>query len=280
VRRSFSRPPAPRTPLRYLAAALAVEAAFVVALLLFRTDYDGRAAERSYAYLLDIPPAPRSESAEPAGGGRNREPPRLVVPRSVSPAIAPPAVASGRDPNELRPFGADSLPLGGGGRPGRRSLATLGPRFGDGRLWVRPDLSYEFLEGSRRLNLDSVVRLRLLAMADSIERHPTPDPNRPTRWIFERNGRTYGMDENGNIHLGGITIPGALLALIPMPQGNIDQARANQRLAAMRADIMRAAARAQAEDDFRRAVQQIRERTQRERRERQRERQPDERPIP
>ena len=280
MRRSFTLPRAPRTPLRHLAAALVIETAFVVALALFRTDYDGQAPPTSYAYLLDIPPAPRSEAAEPAGGAQNREPPRLVVPRSVAPAIAPPAVASGRDPDALRPFGTDSLRLGGGGLPGRRSLATLGPQFGDGRLWVRPDLAYEFTDGSRQLNLDSVVRLRLLAMADSIERHPTPDANRPTRWIFERNGRTYGMDENGNIHLGGITIPGALLALIPMPQGNIDQARANQRLAAMRADIMRAAARAQAEDDFRRAVQQIRERTQRERRERQRERLPDERPIP
>lgn len=279
MRRTFTLPPAPRTPLRYLAAALAVEAACVALLVLFRIDYGPAAPGRTFAYLLDVPPAPRSEAAEHAGGAR-REQPRIVMPRSLATTIAPPAVSSGADPDALRPFGPDTLARGEGGRFGRRSLATLGPAYGDGRLWVPPTLAYEWSPDNRALNLDSVVRIRLLAMADSVERNPTADPNRPTRWIFERNGRQYGMDENGNIHLGGITIPGALLALIPLPQGNIDQARANQRLAAMRADIMRAAARAQAEDDFRRAVQQIRERAQRERRERQRERLPDERPIP
>jgi hypothetical protein len=103
-------------------------------------------------------------------------------------------------------------------------------------------------------------------MADSIERNPTSDPLRLPSWTFQRDGRTYGLDSAG-LHLGPITIPAMLLALVPMPQGNIDQARANARLAAMRADIMRAAARAQAEDDFRRAVKAIRERNDRERRE-------------
>jgi hypothetical protein len=55
---------------------------------------------------------------------------------------------------------------------------------------------------------------------------------------------------------------------------------------AMRADILRAAARSEAEDDFRRAVAEIRERKdkermeQRRRQDQQRRDQPDDRPIP
>ena len=56
-----------------------------------------------------------------------------------------------------------------------------------------------------------------------------------------------------------------MLAFLSFPQGNIDQARANAALMAMRADIMRAAARAQAEADFRQAVREIRARKQKER---------------
>jgi hypothetical protein len=104
-------------------------------------------------------------------------------------------------------------------------------------------------------------------MADSIEQHPLADPNadpyvsRP--WTFKVGGKTYGLDSRG-LHLGDFTIPTALLAFLAMPQGNIDQARANAALMEMRADILRAAARSQAEDDFRQAVRDIRTRKQKE----------------
>jgi hypothetical protein len=119
--------------------------------------------------------------------------------------------------------------------------------------------------------MDSVVAVRMLALADSIERYPPADPNanpyvsRP--WTFRRNGKTYGLDAAG-LHLGDFTIPMPALMLLAaqvMPQGNVDQQRANSTLMAMRADILRAAARAQAEDDFRQAVRDIRARKQKER---------------
>ncbi len=155
---------------------------------------------------------------------------------------------------------------GGSGVPGRRTLADLVPSYGTGELWVPP--MYLPPGGGRPIRMDSVVAARMLALADSIDRHPSADPNAnpyvSRGWTFKRNGKTYGWDAAG-LHLGDFTIPNILLAFLSMPQGNIDQARANAALMAMRADIMRAAARAQAESDFRQAVREIRARKQKER---------------
>lgn len=157
----------------------------------------------------------------------------------------------------------------GGGVPGGtgwRTLADLGPAYGNGELWVPP--LYLAPDGGRPIRMDSVVATRMLALADSIEQHPSADPNAnpyvSRGWTFRRNGKTYGWDAGG-LHLGDFTIPNVVLAFLSFPQGNIDQARANNALMAMRADILRAAARAQAESDFRAAVREIRARKQKER---------------
>jgi hypothetical protein len=173
---------------------------------------------------------------------------------------------------------AAGLPSGAGGRDsaggrgrgsrGTRTLASAVPEYGDGRLWVPP--LYLLPGGGRPIRMDSVVAARMLALADSVERNPMGDPranpyvSRP--WTFRRNGKTYGWDAAG-LHLGDFTIPSAVLAFLSLPQGNIDLARANTALLEMRADIMRAAARAEAEDDFKQAVRDIRARRDRERRE-------------
>jgi hypothetical protein len=194
--------------------------------------------------------------------------------------VVPSSAVALRDSTPPTPLGdRDGAP---GGVPGGRGRAggvmAMTPTTGDPRLWVRPLYIPE--GGGRPISLDSAVRQRLMALADSLERNPEYDPMRPPSWTFERNGRTYGIDAQG-IHLGTFTIPTAVLAFLPLPQGNIDQARANRQLMEMRSDILRAAARAQAEDDFRRAVREIRERKDRERREqREREQRERDRPIP
>jgi len=97
-----------------------------------------------------------------------------------------------------------------------------------------------------KIRIDSVVAIRMRQMADSIEKNPLPDVNADPYvskpWTFRVGGKTYGIDSKG-IHLGDITIPTAVLAFLSTPQGNIDQARANQAYMAMRADMLRAAAR-------------------------------------
>jgi hypothetical protein len=166
--------------------------------------------------------------------------------------------------------GAGTGAAAGAGVPGgtgRRPLADLVPAYGTGELWVLP--MYLPPGGGRPIRMDSVVASRMLALADSVERNPSShDPNAnpyvSRGWTFKRNGKTYGWDAAG-LHLGDFTIPNIVLAFLSMPQGNIDQARANTALMAMRADILRAAARAQAESDFRQAVREIRARKQKER---------------
>ena len=203
-------------------------------------------------------PAPPVYYAATAGG---RTAP-LVIGRGVAPvtdtAMGLPSGAGGRD----------SVSGPGRGTRGARTLASLVPEYGDGRLWVPP--MYLPSGGGRPIRMDSVVAARMLALADSVERNPLADPRAnpyvSRGWTFRRNGKTYGWDARG-LHLGDFTIPNVVLAFLSLPQGNIDLARANTALLEMRADIMRAAARAEAEDDFKQAVRDIRARKDRERRE-------------
>jgi hypothetical protein len=231
--------------------------------------------------ILDVPAQERLPERLPAL--RRRAPP----PPAPAPSYRPPAVARGAaapiDSVPLPPAGGprrDAAAVGaaagvpgagaGPGVPGgtgRRTLADLRPEYGSGELWIPP--MYLPPGGGRPIRMDSVVAARMLALADSVERNPSSnDPNAnpyvSRGWTFKRNGKTWGWDAAG-LHLGDFTIPNLVLAFLSFPQGNIDQARANAALMAMRADIMRAAARAQAEADFRQAVREIRARKQKER---------------
>ncbi len=242
-----------------------------------------RQPERSLSYLLDIPaiearPLPPLTEVLPPPPGRPQAP--FAVP--AAPELPPPAAALTPAPE---PDSVIGVP-GGRGRRGVRGALALTPRYGDGRLWA-PRPMYIPEGGSRPIAMDTVVRNRLLAMADMLDSlaawdslSPNADRRRNPSWVIERGGRKYGIDERG-IHFGTFSLPTMLLAFLPIPQGNVDQSRANQRLMEMRAEILRAAARAEAEDDFTEAVRGVRERWNREREERrERERRERERPQP
>jgi len=251
---------------RWIAASIVVH---VVVLALWVTSKPAPTGEFSGSrpiLLMDIP----ARASEPARARPIPAAPRGPVP--LRQLVMGPGIVPSELPLPLPPpgGGADSLGGRGHGLRGHLTLATAVPQYGDGRLWVRP--MWLGPEGSgRAIRMDSVIAVRMLALADSVERYPSADPNanpyvaRP--WTFRRNGKTYGLDAAG-LHLGDFTIPMPALMLLAaqvMPQGNVDQQRANAALMGMRADILRAAARAQAEDDFRQAVRDIRARNQRER---------------
>ncbi len=63
-------------------------------------------------------------------------------------------------------------------------------------------------------------------------------------------------------------MPSAILALLPLPQGNYDRAKEEAQLMRIREDIIRAARQAETNADFRRYVKEIRERKDAERAER------------
>lgn len=250
---------------RWLVASVLAHALFLVLFVRYNGPWHPRLPQRSLAYLLDL----RGLPAQPAASQLTFDP--RPAQRGTALALSRRGVPS-RDTTLGRPQGlatGDTAATSPVGRRSGRGVAAFTPQYADSRLWVRPLLIPE--DGGRPLSLDSVTREWFQSMADSMERHPEMSPNynpyasRP--WTFERNGRTYGIDESG-LHLGSFTIPTAALAFLAFPQGNIDQARASAALMSMRAEMLRAAARAQTEEDFRRAVREIRERSDRERRER------------
>jgi hypothetical protein len=71
--------------------------------------------------------------------------------------------------------------------------------------------------------------------------------------------------DSKNIYIAGLKIPAAVLALLPIPAGNIDQNRAYNHFMDLRADLMYAAQRAQTLEEFKEVIREIRLRKERER---------------
>jgi hypothetical protein len=88
---------------------------------------------------------------------------------------------------------------------------------------------------------------------------------KPGDWTFEKNGKKYGVDEK-YIRLGKISIPTAILALLPInTTGNPTMNDRNKLQNQLHADIFWNAQRGMNEADFKKAVRSIRERKERER---------------
>jgi len=148
------------------------------------------------------------------------------------------------------------------------------PRVGDGRLWVspRPPLPAavaEALYGDTTARRTVAIE-RLRAMVDSLNQVLDViqrEKQRPS-WTVGGEGGTpkFGIDSQ-YIHIAGIKIPTMALALLGnlLPQGNFDESMRARQLNDMRADLLRAADRAQSFQDFRRYVRELRERKQAER---------------
>ncbi len=207
---------------------------------------------------VDLPPVQADPGVEPAdsapGGGTTVVYAPRVVPIGIPPAI--------KTLDEYDPV------IGAAPR--------IGVARGSGKLWVRP------LEGrigvigpspdiaTHVARVDSAVRAKIMAFIDTMPIDSFATPPMVTPWVTEsEDGKTWGVDPAW-IYLGDFKIPSALLALIPMPQGNIDLARQEAELMRIREEIMFAAQQAQNNEDFRRYVKAIRERKDKEREDRKR----------
>jgi hypothetical protein len=88
---------------------------------------------------------------------------------------------------------------------------------------------------------------------------------KPGDWTFEKGGRKYGIDPQF-IRLGKVSIPTAVLALLPInQQANPTTSDRNRLQNQLHADIFWNAQRGMNEADFKKAVKSIRERKERER---------------
>ena len=202
------------------------------------------------------PETPRIEEPAETGVSRGRAP--VPTPRQAEEPFTPIAPRLARPPIDSGP----AAPRG-------RRFARVAPDYGNGVLWVRPvPISPEVL--ARRLeaehfeHVDSAVTAIMQAFLDSLAAEPGQGQVRMPEWTTNVAGSKFGLDSK-YIYIAGLKIPAAVLALLPLPQGNIDQARAYNHLMDLRADIERAARRADNMDEFKRVIAEIRERKQRER---------------
>lgn len=156
-------------------------------------------------------------------------------------------------------------PLRGGSGPTR----GIKPNYDDTRVWGgKPEFVYAPKTDKERL--DSALYTTLARHLDSLAANAY-SPNKFERgdWTFGREGSKWGIDQQ-YIRLGRFQIPTALLALLPMNrmQANPIAMERDRNAAYMRADIMYHAQAAMNEEQFRKAVRDIRNRKERERRNR------------
>jgi len=146
---------------------------------------------------------------------------------------------------------------------GRRTVPRLRPSYGEGVLWVRPlplppgELAQRLTRSHYEL-VDSAVSEIVQAYIDSIIRAPVPYDNRPPSWTTTIGGKTFGIDSR-NIYLGGLKIPSAILALLPIPSTSNLDLRYAQRMRDIQEDLQYAAQKAQTMEDFKVAIRQLRE---------------------
>jgi hypothetical protein len=208
------------------------------------------------------------EAAAPRPGRKLADNRRGTPGRATRPALPPPAEAVTVLP-ERRP---ERLTIDTGTTPTvqpRTQLGRIGPGLAQGRLWVRPlplpaqELAQR-LSRSRAQLVDSAVTAIVQAYLDSIANDPATKDQRLPSWTTEIAGKKYGLDSK-NIYIAGLKIPAAVLALLPIPGGNIDQNRAYNQFMDLRADLMYAAQRAQTLEEFKQVIREIRARKERER---------------
>jgi signal-transduction protein with cAMP-binding, CBS, and nucleotidyltransferase domain len=120
------------------------------------------------------------------------------------------------------------------------------------------------LSQTRAQLLDSAVSQIVQAYLDSIANDPASRNVGLPSWTTEVAGRKFGIDSK-NIYIAGLKIPAAVLALLPIGGGNIDQNRAYNRLMDLRQDLLYAARRAETLEEFKQVIREIRLRKERER---------------
>lgn len=276
---------------RALLAAVAVNVAAALILLsaasldprfreLFTFD-DGDVVEERLTFVETPSERPREPDVE-----RVVEPPR-------DPARLADRDAASRGPQLAPPDAPSATPAAprrfveAGDSVGNRVLsaedaATFGVRpGGDPRLWTKADVE-ELQKRVRGLalgggvpgarELDSVITVTLLAAKDSLDSLAVIQNWGPMTADWTKKdgkGGTWGVDASG-IRLGRVTIPSALLGLLPMGtqqymSGNPIAADQARRLGYAQRDIARFRQSGPGNDMFKMLVEELRERKDRER---------------
>jgi hypothetical protein len=193
--------------------------------------------------------------------------------RGVVPSPAPPRPEPETPVVVERPVPPEPEPVDTGAAPSapRRPvlIGRIGPGLAEGRLWVRPlplppqELAQRLTQQQHVKLVDSAVNAIVQAYLDSIAADPTTRKAALPSWTTNVAGTKFGLDSS-NIYIAGLKIPAAVLALLPIPGGNIDQNRAYNHLMAMRSDLQHAAQRSQNLQEFKDMIRDMRLRKERE----------------
>ncbi len=149
-------------------------------------------------------------------------------------------------------------PLVGTGGPTR----GVRPQYSDPRVWEPPGPVVSAPKTVKQ-TIDSLIAEAIAPYNDSVA--AAAQRRDPTDWTIEKGGYKWGIDRRA-IRLGPVSIPTALLAMLPLNiQGNPTTMQRDRAFASMNADINWHAQQAINEADFMKAVRSIRERKERER---------------
>lgn len=207
--------------------------------------------------FFTVPDRGVNSSGRSGGDGRpvrrDTPPPQAPVAPSQVPTSLPPAAP----PVAPKPESGSGAVVGKGG-----ATEGITPSVHDPSLWVKPGT---ILGAPKSAAEEAATTLsdRLRASNDSMAQVAANGARLP-EWVTTRGGKKYGIDQN-KIYIGGIAIPTALLALLPLnQQSNPQQLERNRAISAMTREINFQAQRAMNEDEFRAAVKRIRERKEKE----------------
>jgi hypothetical protein len=178
---------------------------------------------------------------------------KLVAPTAVPTTIAVPS------PSVTKTADAEGLgPIIGVGGPSR----GIRPQYSDPRVWEPPGKVVGTPKTVAQA-IDSIIVDAIAPYNDSVA--AAAQKRDPTDWTIKKGGYKWGMDSRA-IRLGPLSIPTALLAMLPLNiTGNPQAYERNRSYAAMNRDINWHAQQAINEADFMKAVRGIRERKERER---------------
>jgi hypothetical protein len=207
------------------------------------------------------------QSSAPAVAQRSGGDGRPVTATSPRELVAPGATPSAVPPTAPAP----DVPVGGSGEVVGSGGITRGirPSYNDARVWTPAPGNVIVAPKTAQQRLDSAVSATFGVARDSMEaaRILAEGQRKPGDWTVKgKDGSAWGIDQQA-IRLGKLSIPNALLALLPTGaiRGNPTEMDRDRRLAAVREDIMLHVQREISEDDFRKSVREIRQRKERER---------------
>jgi hypothetical protein len=212
-------------------------------------------AQERVGFVTLTKPGEKPTAGKVGGDGRAFTPREIhvVAPRIVPNTIPMPNVTAAKPTED-----AGNGPLVGGGGPSR----GVRPSYTDGRVWEPPGRVVSRPKTVKE-TIDSLIADGIAPYNDSIA--AAAQRRDPTDWTVEKGGYKWGIDRHA-IRLGPVSIPTALLAMLPLNvQGNPMTMERDRAYAAMNRDISWHAQQAINDADFMKAVRSIRERKERER---------------